>query len=98
MSDKIEVDPMLVNVLNDITEGNPGALALMMRVITEYQDLVFPCFVYDLDHKGIKGSKIWRLFKDVHKEDFDAFAKDVWTGAPLDMLKRGSGKFGEVAT
>jgi hypothetical protein len=82
------VDRTDLAIIMPLSEGNPGALSILMRIITEYQDLVFPCFAYDLQNRGLIGSKIWYHYKDVHKEDFDAFVKDVWTGAPIDDLKR----------
>ena len=86
-----EPDIMTMNMLDAIkyiSQGNPGALHTIMRVHQKFEDWVFPCFLHDLQRKGLIGYKIWELYKDVHKEDHNAFCEDVWTGAPLHNFLR----------
>lgn len=77
----------MINELADISQGNPGALSLLLRITEEYSDMVSICIMSDFRKRNLLGPEIWGLYKDVHEEDFDAFVKDVWSGAPLDKFK-----------
>ena len=56
-------------------DGNPGALSVLMRLMTEGQtidpDSAFGGFgcLLDLDREGVYGPRIWMLYKDVCGED-----------------------------
>jgi len=72
---KIQLTDSVFDVLKKVSEGNPGALNVCMRLIRE-GEYIDPDnimggigIVLSLDGMEIYGSRIWMLYKDVCKED-----------------------------
>lgn len=61
----------------ELSEGNPGAINVMMNVITNYPLDVSLRFLLGLDELGIRGRQIFGACKYVCKEDFDLFITRV---------------------
>ena len=65
----------LVSACSKMSEGNPGALNVLMRLIDEGGAIDPDAFmggmsnVFDLDTNKIYGSSIWILYKDICGED-----------------------------
>lgn len=59
-------------ILMVMSEGNPGALSVL------FQTAERGCFnevAFNLLEQDIVGSDIWIQYKDIHKEDIEAFCK-----------------------
>lgn len=75
MKTKIELNDSGQEILFKMSEGNPGALTVLLRVLTEGEQIdpdgamggLGP--ILALDTLGLYGPKIWMLFKDVCGED-----------------------------
>lgn len=89
-------DPQkLTDLLVNLSEGNPGALNVLVRLVED------PIFQIDglfetiqlLIENNIKGPKLWMLFKDRHCEDWVSFAQELmgWVVArevPAPLLEQ----------
>ena len=77
MNERIRLDMSLIDIVKALSEGNPGAINVMMMAMTESEiidpDDAFKEFglMMHLDMCGIYGSRIWLLFKDVCKTDIE---------------------------
>ena len=75
MSERIQLTDSTMDVCMKMSEGNPGALTVIMSLMRDAQkidpDNWMPGLgeVLSLDSLGIYGSKIWMLYKDVCGED-----------------------------
>ena len=61
----------LENIIFELSEGNPGAMTVLMNVITK--DPMNMMKLLTLDTFGVFGSNIWCLYKDEAKQDIDTF-------------------------
>ena len=66
----------LKDILIVLSEGNPGALRVMMDWLQKDGDSCFMSFL-NLDDMNIRGSQIWVGFKDHCKEDMSKFIECV---------------------
>ncbi len=64
------------DVLIMMSEGNPGALSAMIKLLQRDQTFGF-IRILSLDDMGMRGSQIWIGFKDHCKEDIEAFEKAI---------------------
>lgn len=76
-SSRIKLDDSINNILFKLSEGNPGAINVIMDSIThgttiDPDGMCGMAFVLNLDEFGIYGAKIWRLFNDVCSENLNA--------------------------
>lgn len=68
---KIKLNMSIVDAITELSEGNPGAINVMVRLLREAEaidpDSVFGASgpLMNMDSFGVYGSKIWVLFKDV---------------------------------
>lgn len=69
--------PQAVDIIS-MSEGNPGAISVLVRTLNNYTDL-FDDVINYLFHKDVYGSKIWVLYKDVCGENLGEFV-NVCTG------------------
>jgi len=71
MNSKIEPNDSLHDVLFKISEGNPGALNVCIKILTDGEKIDPDNtmgglgVLLSLDTLGLYGSKIWMLYKDV---------------------------------
>ena len=68
---KIKLDDTLMTILLKLTEGNPGAATVLVKIVKE-ADTIDPdaslghlAILLDLDTLEIYGSNIWILYKDI---------------------------------
>ncbi len=64
----------------EMSEGNPGCIAVLMQTYNLVGDYRFGRFADSLQAKGITGSLVWCEFKDNHGEDIEAFVESVEAG------------------
>jgi hypothetical protein len=70
--ERIKLDDTMLDIFIKMSEGNPGATSVMTQlvkyglVIDGYSGGIMD--IMHLDAKGIYGSQIWVLYKDVCKE------------------------------
>jgi hypothetical protein len=75
MSSRIKLEDSLVEAVTKMSEGNPGAVTVIMRMFKEGDKIDPQSFaggfgaVMLLDTFRIYGSRIWMLYKDVCRED-----------------------------
>lgn len=73
-------------IIVGLSEGNPGALTVLMKVMVARPDLL----LYMHDH-GPRGSDIWVLYKDECGEDIYLFMDTVSLRAEIDEMEEASG-------
>lgn len=69
-NNKLKLDTPMMEVYMIMSEGNPGALTVLMEMTSKGGQIDPDCghpmlAIFSLDAKGIYGSKIWVLYKDV---------------------------------
>ena len=75
MSSRIKLEDSLVEAVTKMSEGNPGAVTVITRMLNEGDKIDPQSFtggfgaVLLLDTFGIYGSRIWMLYKDVASEN-----------------------------
>ena len=75
MKERIELNDTTMDIIQKMSEGNPGALTVVMRMIAEGAAIDPQGFmgglgaVLSLDTHRIYGARIWMLYKDVCGED-----------------------------
>lgn len=66
---KIKLDDTMLSVFSKMSEGNPGAMSVLANLVKygRYIDPYAESFMYILmlDERGIYGSRIWILYKDI---------------------------------
>jgi hypothetical protein len=88
---RIELTDTPMDVIVKMSEGNPGAMTVLINLFKEGgeidPDAAFGglASVLDLDSHGIYGSRIWCLFKDVCGQDLTATV-GVLRGCQLGLL------------
>jgi len=70
-----DIDPKVREVLIDLSEGNPGAVNVLVSTYFEVGIDRFLPFARALGERGIRGSQIWCSFKDDHGQDIEAFVR-----------------------
>ena len=75
--DRIELHDSIRDILMKMSEGNPGALTVCMKMLEEGGDIDPQSFagglgaILGMDSHGIYGSRIWMLYKDVCGENLE---------------------------
>ncbi len=72
--EKISTRMGLTSIITTFSEGNPGALRVLLQLLESPADLVL---VLSLDDMNIRGSQIWIGYKDHCGEDMDAFREAI---------------------
>jgi len=75
MTERIDLQDTIIDVITKLSEGNPGALRVCMDILMQDATIdpdnalsgIGP--LLSLDTHGIYGSRIWMLYKDVCGED-----------------------------
>ena len=99
--ERIELSDSFINIASKLSEGNPGALNVIMTLVKESPtidpDAAMGPFAHllSLDSFGIYGSNIWILYKDICGQDITnmiAVLRAIQLGIlPIGMLKRAIG-------
>jgi hypothetical protein len=71
--EKIELTDNLVNFAAKMSEGNPGAIAVLSKLLTDPANFTF---LLHMDDMNIRGCQIWVAYKD-------------WAGGDIEKLKKG---------
>jgi len=75
MNERIELTDSITDVISKMSDGNPGAITVCIRLLNETEKVDPDSAlrglgaILSLDTFNIHGSRIWMLFKDVCKED-----------------------------
>ena len=70
--EKIRLDSDLTEMMFQMSEGNPGALTVLIGLLKD--DLISGMIdVLHLDDMGMRGPQIWVAFKDHCKSDIPTF-------------------------
>lgn len=79
----------MTTALHKISEGNPGALRVIMDspkyvkgMAAVPMEVIILHFMLELDSRGIYGSRIWMIYKDENGEDYDKFYNTVMKMEP----------------
>ena len=94
MNEQILLTDSVQDVLVKMSEGNPGALMVCMNLL-QSTPIIDPDnimggigIILSLDDMGIRGSRIWQLFKDICKENLISLCA-VMRGRQLGKLYKG---------
>lgn len=79
----IKASDTMMDVMVKMSEGNPGALTVLMQLWLREHG---PELVLDLDDMGVRGSSIWVGYKDYCEEDLERFALCI-TMRDSEMMK-----------
>ena len=69
------LDPRALEAVIDLSEGNPGALTVLMSTYNEVGIDRFLPFLRALGERDIRGPAIWMSFKDVHGQNIEKFVR-----------------------
>lgn len=75
MRERIELRDTVTDIIHKMSEGNPGALTVIMKMLEKGPEGVFE--LLSLDDMNIRGTQIWVGFKDYCKCDLDNFVKSI---------------------
>lgn len=74
----------------DISEGNPGALTVLIQL---YKLGLVPVIDYLFEHPDLHGSALWILYKDTYESDvlsmFEGMLPDVLIWQAGNIVKEG---------
>ena len=68
---RIEMHMTMIDIVTTLSEGNPGAISVLMQILVNNQRIdPDDCFgplgpLFELDNLDCYGSRIWMLYKDV---------------------------------
>jgi hypothetical protein len=66
----------LLDLLMQISQGNPGALNVLMQVMDSNPITALVVFSF-LKENGLTGSTVWLLYKDWQKQNVDNFIDKI---------------------
>lgn len=88
----------ITDLLTPISEGNPGALTVLLNITTSYDIEETKKIISVLQSANITGSLIWCLYKDVCHEDLEVTIKLIHAAdqniLTLEELKTASQNYG----
>lgn len=76
MREKIELNDTTSNIIIKMSEGNPGAITVLMQLLEKNAMEGFR-HILDLDDMNIRGTQIWIGYKDYCKNSIENFKKCV---------------------
>ena len=85
MSEKIKLTDNLTTVIFKMSAGNPGAMRVLMDMLTTEHGLTR---ILDLDNMGIRGSQIWVCYKDRCGFNMDKFLELIKNRDPILKVLR----------
>ncbi len=80
---KLSLEDDMIEVLRTLSEGNPGALSVLIEVLNG--DLEGLSDIHILDDMNIRGPQIWVAYKDVCKQDISNFREKI-RNRDMDMV------------
>lgn len=69
--EKINLSTTTMDLIMQMSEGNPGALSVIVQLLKEGPMGLMD--ILNLDDMGMRGSQIWCGYKDHCKQDINAF-------------------------
>lgn len=89
----------LQDLVVEMSEGNPGAITVMMQLINRDQMGGF-MRILDLDDMNIRGSQVWIGYKDHCGQDIEKFEAAVSARDPamVETINRNSGPGEQAVT
>ncbi len=72
----IDSEDSIEDVLEKMSNGNPGALNVLNRIIDKKEEQGFK-LILKMDSLGLRGSSIWICYKDYCKKDIDKFISEI---------------------
>ena len=79
-NDRITMDMSLFDVVFALSEGNPGALNVLMRYAQSTPLGILALLTFDT--KRLYGARIWDLYSDICGQDIDRFAYHLQVELP----------------
>lgn len=79
-NEKIGLNDTWEEILKKMSQGNPGALSVMMRFLKE--DPAGLMVILHLDDMGMRGPAIWVGYKDHCGEDLAKFKEAIFARSP----------------
>ncbi len=76
MAEVIQLSDTIPNILVKMSEGNPGALSVLMEIIAAKKEAAI-MLILTLDNLDIRGQYIWVGFKDYCEQDLEVFCNKV---------------------
>ena len=79
MKERIQLSDTMATIITKLSEGNPGAISVCIKLITENEKidpdstLAYLSSLLLLDSLGIYGSNIWILYKDICNQNINYF-------------------------
>lgn len=73
--EEIDIDGSVLDMLLLMSEGNPGAMTVLSRIMNKCDAGAMS--VFDLDDMNIRGAQIWVAFKYVCNEDLDMLCERI---------------------
>ena len=71
---RIKLEDNIQDSIFKMSEGNPGALKVLMNMLQKENGLIY---ILTLDDMGIYGSKIWVGYKDHCGMDIDKYIESI---------------------
>lgn len=71
---RVTLDTSVTDAIVAMSGGNPGALTVLMQLMSTELGLIGMCH---LDDREIYGSDIWVAWKDICKEDMNLFVATI---------------------
>lgn len=68
---KINISGSTMDLLTTMSEGNPGAITVLMKMIEAGEENLI--LILGLDDMNIRGSQIWVGYKDYCEENIETF-------------------------
>lgn len=91
----LDVNDSTQQILIKMSEGNPGALSVVFKILQEKDgDEAIPVLL-NLDSMDIRGSRIWLGYKDYCNEDLDKFCQEAFNRSPemINFINKEMGLF-----
>lgn len=94
MSQVLELHDTAIQIFSKLSEGNPGAMSVMMQIMNKKGPMEMFPIALSLDAMGVRGCKIWVGFKDYCNQDLDKFCELVLNRdqALLDAIEKEMGR------
>jgi hypothetical protein len=94
--EKIGLRDSVMELMFKMSEGNPGAMSVLMQILQNSEDVLT---ILDLDDMNIRGSQIWVGFKDYCGEDIDKFiaAARKRDEKMIEVINKECASSGEIA-
>jgi hypothetical protein len=95
MDNQINVSDSLINIIHKLSEGNPGAIEVILQLIEIDKKTAMPKFLI-LHELNLHGPAIWIGYKDYCGQDINKFIECIDKRDPemMVMIKKEMGQNG----